>query len=101
MAKRLAFLAEVPGEIAEARDWYAVRSGAAANRFLRELEQALALVEVNPQQGAYHDDRRQYRCRRLEKFPFIVVYREDDDRTLIVAVYHASRHPDYWKQRLR
>ncbi|MCA9236484.1 MAG: hypothetical protein KDA44_13505 [Planctomycetales bacterium] len=68
MAKRLAFLPEVPREIEEARDWYA---------------------------------RRLYRNRRLTKFPILVVYREYDDRTLIVTIYDTSRRPDHWKKRLR
>ncbi|MBX3424406.1 MAG: type II toxin-antitoxin system RelE/ParE family toxin [Pirellulales bacterium] len=99
MAKRLAFLPEVPGEIQEASDWYAERNPEVADQFLAALERVLGLIEEHPRQGAYHDDSRLYRCRRLTRFPFVVVYREDVDRTLIVAVYHASRHPDHWKKR--
>ena len=101
MIKGLAFLPEVPGEIEAARDWYAVRNPKVAGQFLNALEGAVDLIENHPQHGAYHDDRRLYRYRRLTKFPFIVVYREYEERTLIVAVYHTSRHPDTWKDRLR
>ena len=76
MIKGLAFLPEVPGEIEAARDWYAVRNPKVAGQFLNALEGAVDLIENHPQQGAYHDDRRLYRYRRLTKFPFIVVYRE-------------------------
>ena len=100
MAKRLVVLPEVPVEIEAARDWYAERSLDVALRFLADLEQVLTLIQDHPQQGAYHDDRRLYRYQRVAEFPFVVVYREYDDRLLIVACYHTSRHPDYWKQRL-
>lgn len=100
MAKRLAFLPEVPGEILEASDWYAQRSMEVAARFRANLQQVLLSIEEHPQQGAYHDDRRLYRYQRLVKYPFVVVYREYNDHTLVVACYHASRHPDHWKQRL-
>lgn len=101
MPKRLVFLPEVPDEIEKTRDWYAERSLEVAARFLTDLEQVFHSIEQHPRQGGYHDDRRLYRCRRLMKFPLVVVYREYDDYTLIVAAYHASRHPDYWKKRLR
>lgn len=72
----------------------------AATRFLSALEHVLRRIERYPQQGGYHDEKQLYRYRKLAKFPFVVVYREYQDRTLIVAVYHTSRNPDYWKQRL-
>ncbi len=100
MPKPLAFLPEVPDDIKQARDWYAERSAEVANRFLTALEQMLHSIECYPQQGGYHDDRRLYRYRRLTKFPYVVAYREYDDRLLIVAVYHTSRRPDGWKNRL-
>lgn len=101
MSKPLAFLPEVPDDIEEARDWYLERNDSAAFRFLATLERLLRLIERYPQQGAFHDERRLYRYRRLPQFPYVVVYREYEERTLIVAVYHTSRHPDHWQQRLR
>jgi plasmid stabilization system protein ParE len=100
MAKPLVFLPEVPAEIEATRDWYADRSLDVAQRFLASLEQVLLLIQSRPLQGAYHDDRRLYRYQRVADFPFMVVYREYDDHILIVACYHPSRHPDYWKERL-
>lgn len=100
MSKPLAFLPEVPDDIEQARDWYAERNPEVADRFLAALEQVLDTIEQHPQQGGYHDERRLYRYRQPPKFPYVVVYREYADRTLIVAIYHTSRHPGYWKERL-
>jgi len=101
MAKSLTLLPEVAGDIEQARDWYVERSPDVGNRFLAELERVLDSIELHPQQGGYHDAKRLYRYRRLTRFPFVVVYREYGDRTLVVAIYHTSRHPDYWKQRMQ
>ncbi len=101
MSKPLAFLPEVPEEIEHARDWYAERNPEAAIRFVEALEQTLKSIERSPQQGGHFDDRHLYRYRKLAKFPYLVVYREYDNRTLVVAVYHTSRHPDFWKRRTK
>ena len=36
---------------------------------------------------------------QLRRFPFRIVYKEVDDLIWIVAVAHASRRPEYWKNR--
>jgi len=100
MSKSLAFLPEVSDDIEQARDWYAERNPEVADRFLTALGQVLDTIERHPQQGGYHDEQRLYRCRQPAKFPYVVVYREYADQTLIVAIYHTSRHPDFWIERL-
>ena len=101
MPKPLRFLPEVLQELEETRDWYAERSPHALARFLQSLEQVLDEIAERPNRGAYHDERRIYRYRRILKFPYVAVYRDDDDHVLIVAVYHTSRHPDHWKESLQ
>lgn len=100
MSAPLHFLPEVCGDIEHARDWYAERNPEVASRFLGALRSVLESIERKPQQGAFHDEKRVYRYRGLARFPFVVVYREDGERTLVVAVYHTSRRPDFWRQRL-
>ena len=36
----------------------------------------------------------------LNRFPYSVVYRTDDQRIVIVAVAHAHRRPAYWRGRI-
>jgi len=36
----------------------------------------------------------------IQRFPFSVVYLDDPDRALIVAVAHGKRKPGYWKRRV-
>jgi len=36
----------------------------------------------------------------VRRFPFGVLYAEDDEQLFIVAVMHLHRDPDYWRYRL-
>jgi hypothetical protein len=36
----------------------------------------------------------------LRTFPIKLVYTVHDDALLLVAVFHARRHPGYWLERL-
>lgn len=40
------------------------------------------------------------RC-QTQRFPYGLVYVEDGDEVLILAVMHLHREPDYWKDRLK
>jgi hypothetical protein len=40
------------------------------------------------------------RSRKVDVFPFRVVYFVGDDELVIVAFAHQSRRPGYWKQRV-
>jgi plasmid stabilization system protein ParE len=90
----------LPAALAEAEDaaaWYAERDPRVAARFAAELETALQRVTEAPQRWPtyLHGTRRV----RLTRFPYLVAYREDPTRILVVAIAHAKRKPGYWKTR--
>ncbi len=35
----------------------------------------------------------------VKRFPYGVLYSEDQEKILIIAIMNLHRHPDYWKQR--
>jgi toxin ParE1/3/4 len=35
----------------------------------------------------------------LQRFPYVVFYREVDDRVEVIAVAHGAREPGYWRNR--
>jgi plasmid stabilization system protein ParE len=78
--------------------WYAERSQQVASSFEAEYEKALESIGANPDYYPLCDDR--HRFYLLKRFPFQVIYRKiSEDRWLVVAVAHASRHPGYWTER--
>jgi plasmid stabilization system protein ParE len=89
-----------PAAIAEAEDaasWYAERDPRVAARFAEELDAALERIAEAPHRWPLyiHGTRRV----RLTRFPYLVPYREETSRILVVAVAHAKRKPGYWSKR--
>lgn len=86
-------------EAREARDWYAERSEAAAERFMDELDVAIGAIQRSPERMApYLHSTRRY---LLKRFPYIVVFRVIDEMIQIVAVAHGRRTPGYWRRRAK
>lgn len=84
-------------EYAEAFQWYAEQSVVAAERFTAEFEAAMAAILRDPDRYPRWDDR--YRFYLLDKFPYFIAYRRENELIVVVAVRHTSRDQDVWKGR--
>jgi plasmid stabilization system protein ParE len=78
-------------------DWYAERSATVAERFSHAVDETLKRIASAPEQFALVDGR--HRECLVKRFPFRIVYRDDSDRVLVVAVAHAKRRPGFWRHR--
>lgn len=84
-------------EAEAARDWYAERSLVASKAFVSELIHAVEqLAEAPDRWPQYEAGTRRY---VFPRFPFSLIYRILDNQIQIVAVAHAKREPEYWKDR--
>jgi plasmid stabilization system protein ParE len=90
-------LVEARQEAWAAEAWYRRRSPAAADRFVRELRRAIALIAESPTR--WPSGRRNSRRYLLRGFPFSVVYRVEDYGVCVVAVAHLRRRAGYWRDR--
>jgi len=52
-----------------------------------------------PLSGSSED--KEYYRRYLRDFPYTLIYKPKEDAVYILAVAHQSRHPDYWKERIK
>lgn len=89
-----------PAALAEAEAaaaWYAERDQRVGALFVEALDAALhRIAEAPGRWPAYlHGTRRV----RLGRFPYVVVYREEPARILVVAVAHTRRRPGFWSER--
>jgi plasmid stabilization system protein ParE len=84
-------------EAAQAFQWYASRSARAAERFADALDRAIGQVQERPQSFPLHLAGTR-RC-LLSRYPYLVVFRELDDRIQVIAVAHGRRRPGYWTRR--
>ena len=97
MPRSVKFLDDAIVEAHAAFVWYRKRSDVAAERFRDEFNRAITAIGSSPEAWpAYVHETRRYLFRR---FPFFVVYRMIPEGIQVVAVVHARRRPDYWKNR--
>lgn len=87
-------------EYKEAITFYKERSIRAARNFQSLYEKTEDLLLGFPTSGV-QTGYRDYRKYHLPDFPYSIIYRQNKNRLLILAVSHQSRHPNYWKERLR
>jgi plasmid stabilization system protein ParE len=89
------FLPRARDDFDNACEWYAERSNRAAARLRETVNDTLTKIADHPLLFAKIDD--QHHEVSLRKFPFRLIYRVVDDEILVVALVHATRDPDSWK----
>ncbi len=85
-------------DLRTAVDYYAEESLGLAAEFLLEFDRVCSMLSGSPEIGS--PTSRGNRRLVMQRFPYSVYYRVDDDRVLVLAVGHHRRHPDHWLGRL-
>lgn len=77
--------------------WFGERNITLARRFRDELLSCITRIRQAPQRyPAYlHGTRRIL----LNKFPYSIVFLDDPEEIVIIAIAHAKRRPGYWASR--
>jgi plasmid stabilization system protein ParE len=85
-------------EFEAADEWYLSRNFEASVAFLSDVYDAMENIAQAPQRWPKH----LYGTRRfvLQRFPFSVIYLDDPEMIIIIAIAHGKRRPGYWKQRV-
>lgn len=97
MKRTIIIRPEAEQDIREAYSWYETQiSGLGANLLLR-IDAALSSVQRNPRQyPLIHQEVR--RC-LVRRFPYGILFLEEDKRVIVLAVFHAKRAPRSWQER--
>ena len=99
MIERVVFLPEASSDIADAYAWYEERAPGLGEDFLRCVEAAVLIIQRHPHLYAVAID--DFRRALIRRFPFQVFYEPLTDAIVVYAVFHCSRNPQKWRQRLR
>ena len=99
MSAEIEFHPEATHEAVEAHQRYAKRSGKAAERFFVELQRAVDSISEFPDRYPRHTHGT--RVFLMRRFPYLVIYMEQVEQVIVVAVAHGRRRPGYWKRRLK
>ena len=94
----LEFLAEAAAEVECITGDYEARSAGLGSRFRAEIESVCAAMVQHPLLWRLRPGG--WRRVNLPGFPYYVAFVTDEERAVVVAVAHASRHPGYFKSRI-
>lgn len=97
-AKRVEYHQGAIADIKSAVSWYEKHSRKAALDFIEELNRASETIHQSPKPLAWRKE--QYKTILAWRFPFVVIYSEEESKIIIWAVAHGSRRPEYWSHRL-
>jgi len=98
VSRRLIVRPEAETEMTDAFDWYEDRVPGLGSDFLLCVDAALNAILRNPQQfPRVHHIVRRALTRRFPNEGFFV---EDDERVVVLSVFHAKRNPKRWHERI-
>jgi len=99
MPNRLQLKLSAVEDLAEAYAWYEKQRAGLGDEFLIAVARCLDAIERHPKSNAIalKDVRRGL----LKRFPYSVFYHVDGELIIVRAIFHHSRQPSRWKQRLR
>jgi len=99
VSKAVSFHEEAALELDHAIEWYAERSVASSESFLRDMFELLRRISEAPHSFPRYG-RGTRRAVTPSVFPYSIVYLDESERVLVVAIVHARRRPGYWRHRL-
>ena len=91
MKSEFLILPQAEADISEAYLWYEARSAGLGSEFLRAVDACLAAVGRKPL--GYPVVHKEVRRALLRKFPFAIFYVIEEERMVILALFHGRRDP--------
>jgi len=98
MSRRLIVRPEAEAEMTDAFDWYEERVPGLGFEFLSCVDAVFSAIQRSPQ----HFPRVHKTARRAlsRRFPYAIIFVEDDERVVVLSVFHAKRNPKRWLERI-
>lgn len=97
MSLPVAFHRAASSEFIEASAWYETKRIGLALEFMAEIDRCVSLASIQPLQFAVvREDIRRVVANR---FPYSVYFRAEQNRIVVLAVFHGSRDPAIWQAR--
>jgi len=98
MNAELILAPEAEQDIAEGYAWYESRRFGLGEDFLTCIEACLQAIRRSPEMHSMvHEG---YRRGLVRRFPYAVFYEYAEGKVTVYGVFHTSRNPRKWRQRL-
>ena len=98
MNYQLVVLPTVQTDIEEAALWYNNQRKGLGAELLLSIEAEINLIARNPY--TYQVSKKDYRRALIHKFPYNIFYKIDNDKVVILALWHFKRKPFSWLKRV-
>ena len=96
--KPVIFLPEAEEEMYEAARYYESQASGLGIDYISEVERAVASIAEFPKTWPKLEG--ELRRRLVRRFPFGILYFNEKDVIVVVAVAHLRRRPGYWRRRI-
>jgi plasmid stabilization system protein ParE len=98
MAAKLIIAPEAEQDVADAFGWYEGRRLGLGEEFLGCVDACIQAIRRAPEMhSVVHET---YRRALVRRFPYAIFYEHAGETVTIYSVFHTSRDPDKWRQRL-
>jgi plasmid stabilization system protein ParE len=97
MAKPLRFHPRIASDLRGAIQWYDDISGELAARFRAAAHSCFD--QISDQPGRFPLAFEEVRFARLERFPYLVLFRDRLSSVELIGVFHAASDPEKWRRR--
>ena len=98
MSLRLIVRPEAEAEMTDAFDWYEDRVPGLGSEFLLCVDAAFNAILRAPQR--YPQIHKIVRRALTRRFPYEVFFVADEERVVVLSVFHAKRNPKRWQERI-
>ena len=97
MSFEIIIRSEAEVEMMDAFDWYEKRAKGLGSEFLLAVDAAFQSILRNPRQ--YPIIHKAVRRALLRRFPHEIFFIPEENRVVVIAVFHAKRNPKLWQRR--
>ncbi len=86
-------------ELADAISFYEEKEEGLGTRFRRSVEAAIDSIQKRPLSHPVIEGA-SVRHVLTSRFPYVIIYRIEDDKITVISVFHTSRNPIIWRGRV-
>src|SRR5438105_1978874 len=98
MAAKLVVAPEAEFDVVEAYVWYERRRAGLGEEFLSSVDAGIERIRRQPL--IYPRVHEEYRRALIRRFPYAIFFEPAEAAITIYAVFHTSRDPEKWRERL-
>ena len=84
---------EAVNDTREAFDWYEAQQPGLGYEYLEEVENGYEKLSNQPLHYSFINER--FRKLKVARFPYVIIYEIEDNRVIIVSVWHTSIKPKF------